>query len=288
MGCVFLAEFHVSFVRLLRSPVDFVHSANDDHRRGTRSLTPYDWQSTAGMVAAEIPEPGTKCTLAIHSSRSQRTTPTLARESPCRHCPATPADRNHGDAVTPLQQVLSSLQAPRHKLSASLATLPAQPGLYAIYGDERAWTDMHFDMPSDDTPMYVGKAEDNMAKRAKTHFGDGRTGSSTVRRSFAALLRHDLALTGIPRNPAKPADFANYGLSPADDAKLTRWMRDHLAIAMWPTDGSRALAHIEAEVLTRWNPALNIAGVDHQWKPMLQEQRRLMTDQARAWRPTSA
>src|SRR5205823_4167655 len=56
-----------------------------------------------------------------------------------------------------------------------------------------------------DTPLYVGKAEDSLVQRdLQTLFGDGRTGSSTVMRSFAALLRQSLSLAVRPRDPAKP------------------------------------------------------------------------------------
>lgn len=186
-----------------------------------------------------------------------------------------------------LAHVLLALQSPRFKLRRSLPALPPKPGLYAIYGDERAWAELHLDPPSEELLLYVGKAEDSMVRRdLDTHFGEGRTGSSTVRRSFAALLRHDLSLSGIPRNPAKPGYFSNHGLSPADDVKLTRWMRDRLEIAVWATDGSRPLANIESDVLREWNPAINIAGVDHRWRGLLQAQRKVRADQARAWRPS--
>jgi hypothetical protein len=83
--------------------------------------------------------------------------------------------------------------------------------------------------------LYVGKAEDSLASRdLKTHFGDGRTGQSTVRRSFAALLHDTLGLPGFPRNIDTPAYFSNYGLSASDDATLTTWMREHLRLAVWP------------------------------------------------------
>jgi len=72
-------------------------------------------------------------------------------------------------------------------------------------------------------PLYVGKAENSLVARdVKTHFGDGRTGQSTVRRSFAALLHDELGLRGVPRNTAKPGYYANYGLSAPHDAVLTR------------------------------------------------------------------
>jgi hypothetical protein len=187
-----------------------------------------------------------------------------------------------------LQAVMSSLQAPRFPVCEALPTLPPVPGLYAIYGDELAWAELRLDIPDEDLPLYVGKAEDSMVKRdLKTHFGDGRTGSSTVRRSFAALLRNELSLSAMPRNPAKPGYFSSFGLSPADDATLTQWMRERLAIAVWPTDRSRALVDIEAAVLQKWNPPINIAGVTHRWRSYLQAERKAMADQARAWQPES-
>jgi hypothetical protein len=189
-------------------------------------------------------------------------------------------------SVADLSAVLSALQQPRFALRDALPTLPSRPGLYAIYGDDPAWVDLRLGTPQADTPLYVGKAEDSLAQRdLDTHFGDGRTGSSTVRRSFAALLRQSLSLAGRPRNPAKPGYFSNYGLSPTDDAKLTRWMRDHLELAVWPSDGSRPLSAIEADVLRRWNAPININGVQPQWVSLLRAERRVMADQARAWRP---
>jgi hypothetical protein len=72
-----------------------------------------------------------------------------------------------------------------------------------------------------------------VTRDVKTHFGDDRTGQSTARRSFAALLHGTLGLRDIPRNTAKPGYLSNYGLSTAHDAALTRWMREHLQLAVW-------------------------------------------------------
>lgn len=191
--------------------------------------------------------------------------------------------------VGELEVVLSALQAPRISLRDAMPDLPSEPGLYAIHGDELAWDQLRLEMPTEDRPLYVGKAEDSLVTRdLLTHFGDGRTGSSTVRRSFAALLRTTLSLSGMPRNPDKPGHFDKYGLSLADDTKLTRWMRDRLEIAVWRKDAARPLVDIEADVLRRWNPAINIAGVDHPSKSFLQAERKVMADQARAWRRPSA
>jgi hypothetical protein len=185
-----------------------------------------------------------------------------------------------------LSAVLSALRQPRLALRDALPMLPSVPGLYAIYGDDQAWVDLRLGTAAGDTALYVGKAEDSLVKRdLRTHFGDGSTGSSTVRRSFAALLRESLSLAGRPRNPAKPGYFSNYGLSPEDDAKLTRWMRDRLELAIWASDAARPLSEIESDVLQRWNPPLNINGVKHRWQSFLRAERSVMADQARVWRP---
>jgi hypothetical protein len=156
---------------------------------------------------------------------------------------------------------LAALRAPRLRLEDALPELPAKPGLYAIYGDAVAWSQLGIDADGDG-PLYVGKAEDSLVARdLRTHFGDGRTGSSTVRRSFAALLRDELSLRAIPRNLARPADFDRYGLSAADDAKLTAWMRSRLAIAVWAGDAEQPLVDVETDVLRQWNPPINLVKV---------------------------
>lgn len=164
------------------------------------------------------------------------------------------------------------------------ADVPDLPGLYAIHGDAAIWRELGLGDPPDDRPLYVGKSESSLAARdIRTHFGDGRTGSSTVRRSFAALLRERLALSALPRNPQKPERFANYALSPADDAKLTRWMREHLRLAVWPRAGSAPLEQIEREVLRRWLPPLNLKDCATRWQPTVKAARAVMAAEAKAW-----
>ncbi|MGH2864053.1 MAG: GIY-YIG nuclease family protein, partial [Solirubrobacteraceae bacterium] len=77
-------------------------------------------------------------------------------------------------------------------------SVPSTPGLYAIHGNSAAWAELGLGVAPDSRPLYVGKAEDSLITRdVKTHFGDGRTGSSTVRRSIAALLASTLDLRAI-------------------------------------------------------------------------------------------
>jgi hypothetical protein len=187
----------------------------------------------------------------------------------------------HNIAVTLARK---SLSGPRHALDQAKPHVPAGPGLYAIYGPADAWRELGLGDPPDDRPLYVGKAEDSLVSRdVKTHFGSGRTGSSTVRRSFAALLRGALELRAQPRNPSKPERFANYGLAADGDERLTRWMRSHLSLAVWPKPVGVELIDVERELLRAWEPPLNLKDVHTPWSGPLSDARKAMADEARIW-----
>ena len=184
--------------------------------------------------------------------------------------------------------VLAALRAPRLQLPPAPGAVPDRPGLYAIYGASSTWAQFELDgpAPDPDLPLYVGKAEDSLiARDLRTHFGDGRTGQSTVRRSFAALLAPRLGLRGIPRNQERPDRFSNFGLSPNDDAGLTAWMHANLRLAVWPADGPTPLVEVERKVLRTLNPPLNLTHVTHRWTRVIKQRRKVLADQARAWTP---
>jgi hypothetical protein len=140
--------------------------------------------------------------------------------------------------------------------------------------------------PPDARPLYLGKAEDSLISRdLRTHFGDGRTGQSTVRRSLAALLHDALGVRGMPRNPANPAYFANYGLSREHDTVLTRWMKERLLLAVWPkaTECMFDLGTIEKALLAELMPPLNVKDVMTPWTAQVKAARAVMAAEARAW-----
>lgn len=189
-----------------------------------------------------------------------------------------------GDPRDVVEAAAEALTAPRHALAKAEAVVPRVPGLYAIYGGSTEWAELGLGHPPDDRPLYVGKSESSLADRdLRTHFGNGRTGSSTVRRTFAALLHDSLGLRGIPRNPARPERFANYGLSPEHDRLLTDWMRSRLALAVWPGVGTASLITIERAVLQRWQPPLNLKDVHTPWSVAISAARRVMATEARAF-----
>lgn len=180
-----------------------------------------------------------------------------------------------------IDRVLSRLDAPRH-------SMPDAAGLYAIHGSDGVWEMLNAGEPVAHLPLYVGKAGDSLITRdLRTHFGNGRTGSATVRRIFAALLRVDLGVSGMQRNPSKPGHFSNYGLSPSDDQRLTDWIRAHLEIAVWVTDRSRQLRRLERCALRRLNPLLTIEGVVYRWKALVRSGRAVMAAEAGAWSTAS-
>lgn len=206
----------------------------------------------------------------------------LAHHSAAARPAASTLDQQFAAVV---RDVLAHL---RHKkrLAGAETWIPTCGGLYAMYGSEEVWLALGLAELPDDRPLYVGKAEDSLfGRNVRTHFGDGRTGQSTVRRSVAALLHDTLQFQGMPRNPARPGYFSNYGLSPEHDAVLTAWMRERLEIAVWPKpeDCSFSLKTIETALLARLLPPLNLQDVVTPWTTQVKAARALMADEACRW-----
>lgn len=115
-----------------------------------------------------------------------------------------------------LEAALRGLDGPRLTITEAERDVPPKPGLYAVHGDPSVWQRSGLGDPPDDRPLYVGKAERNLAARdVRAHFSTGKTGSSTLRRSLAGLLADELQLEGQPRNLANPEALANFGLEQA-------------------------------------------------------------------------
>lgn len=184
-----------------------------------------------------------------------------------------------------------ALGADRWQIIDAPAHIDPVPGLYAIHADSEAWRELRIDHRPG-VPLYVGKSETNLVDRELgEHFAidpalPARTGGSTVRRSFAALLRETLQLHGVPRNKSNPGHFPNYGLEPDADERLTRWMHDRLAIAVWPLPSILPiirLEEVETDVIRAWTPPINIRRNPGRLRN-LSLARSIMADEARAWR----
>jgi hypothetical protein len=183
-----------------------------------------------------------------------------------------------------VSDALGALGSPGEPVGSADSSVPNSPGLYALHGDAEAWTSLGLRAPSGPVPLYVGKAEDSLLGRdMKTHFRSGKTGWSSVRRSFAALLRRPLDLHAVPRNVNRPEKFTNFGLDEAGDDRLTAWMLEHLTLAVWPKpDETVSLADLERTVLEHWQPPVNLE-LNRAASPALRAARSAMADEAREW-----
>lgn len=180
---------------------------------------------------------------------------------------------------------LHALTGERHPRAEAAKLVAKRPGLYAFYGDGHAWSDLGLTPSFDDQPLYVGKAEKSLNGRdVGTHFATGKTGSSTVRRSLAALLVDRLNLVAVPRNLAKPDGSANFGLDSASDERLSDWMEKRLLLATWVRTGDTTLDDVETTVVRQLRPPLNLDKVGEP-RQRLREARKRMADAARAWQP---
>jgi hypothetical protein len=65
------------------------------------------------------------------------------------------------------------------------------------------------------------------------------------------------------------------------DEKLTAEMCRKLRIAVWPSPAGAHLASVEAEVMRRWLPPLNLTGVSTPWTAQVKAARAAMAVQAR-------
>ena len=121
-------------------------------------------------------------------------------------------------AMGDLADALSALRGPGVSVSRIDSDQAGNPGLYAVFGSASTWKQLGLGAPPDDRPLYAGKAEKTFAARdVRDHFGAGRhgaqspTGSSTLRRSLAALLAAERGYRGIPETGATLGAFLAMG-----------------------------------------------------------------------------
>ncbi len=194
-----------------------------------------------------------------------------------------------------LATVLSRIEAPRLAYASAIEICSSAPGLYAFYGGAEVWETLGLGQPPDNRPLYLGKSQKSLRRRPLgDHFGErstaratSPTGSSSPRRSLAALLRVPLALHACPRNPESPGYFDRYGLDREADFHLTKWMRDHLLISFCSVEEPCDLHRLEEAAAQALEPPLYLDSVfseQHQrWVALATAARRVMAQQARNW-----
>jgi hypothetical protein len=188
------------------------------------------------------------------------------------------------------------LAGPCWSILAAPQKVESVPGLYAIYAAPGTWAELGL-ASRNGVPLYVGKSVSSLVTRElEGHFATNpqkaaRTGNSTVRRSFGALLHSALDLRARPRGHARKSvfthtDHRNFELDEAADQRLTAWMHHRLELSVWsmpPGLTFLELGQVEVELIQQWTPPINIR--DNPTKdPRLVAARKRMADQARAWR----
>lgn len=181
-----------------------------------------------------------------------------------------------------VDEVVRALTDTTHSLeeAKSPGGLPAQPGLYAWWAKKESIpgvpacphpTDRDLDL------FYVGispkNESSNGAIRSRVmnqHIG-GNIGSSTLRKTLASLLFENMGWEPVMRS--RPL------LTPSDNQALSRWQHEHLRLT-WTTHPEPWL--IEAEVIRRLQPPLNLAGnKSHPFAAIVSEARRRLAEAAR-------
>ena len=136
-----------------------------------------------------------------------------------------------------------------------------QPGLYCWWVDRPGAAELGVAASGRRTLVYSGQAGATrwpsgtrsgatlFSRISSQHLG-GRISSSTLRQTFAALLRDRLDL-----QLAAPGALTTDG-----ERRLSGWMTDRLAATVWPTARADRLRDIEHGVIIRLDAPLNLAG----------------------------
>ncbi|CUJ83535.1 hypothetical protein RUE5091_00122 [Ruegeria denitrificans] len=97
------------------------------------------------------------------------------------------------------------------------------------------------------------KSEQTLSGRIQSNHLSGTIRSSTFRRTLAAALVSELGLRVVPGRKA--------GLARQSEAELSKWMRSHLSLLVWPFADRDNLEQLEGKVLSRLDPPMNLRGM---------------------------
>jgi hypothetical protein len=136
-------------------------------------------------------------------------------------------------------------------LDVAVKGLSRGSGVYAWWAAPSVFPDLP-GLPNGNVPslrmLYLGRATSLRGRILRNHLR--RSGNSTLRRTLAGLLASEGYRTTWTDRVV---------LVPQDEARLTAWMYAHLRLT-WAEDAEPAT--IEAELVRRLHPPLNVHGVD--------------------------
>ena len=137
------------------------------------------------------------------------------------------------------------------ELKVAVKRLSRGSGVYAWWAAPSVFPDLP-GLPNENVQslrlLYVGRATNLRGRILRNHLR--RSGSSTLRRTLAGLLVSEGFRTTWTDRVV---------LVPEDEARLTAWMHTHLRLT-WAEETEPAA--VEAELVRRLHPPLNVHGVD--------------------------
>lgn len=182
-----------------------------------------------------------------------------------------------------VEEAMEALRHPGWPIAEAMERTPNKRGLYAIHASRVALVLLGLPEHDPREPIYVGKAAKSlMARDTHDHFTSGRTGWSTLRRSCAALLTHQMSFIPTPRSPGCRRDKWNLE-SDHQEELLTAWMETHLTLAVWECPAGTDLAATEVAIIKAWCPPLNQVHNPEKWSHLLEclEEMRSRVDRSR-------
>ncbi|MEU2985769.1 GIY-YIG nuclease family protein [Micromonospora aurantiaca (nom. illeg.)] len=168
--------------------------------------------------------------------------------------PVTIPERRSADVPTDearVDEALRLLSGVPVALEVAVKRLSRGSGVYAWWAAPSVLPDLP-GPPNDSDPsrrmLYLGRATSLRGRILRNHLR--RSGSSTLRRTLAGLLVSEGYRTTWTDRVV---------LVPEDETRLTAWMHEHLRLT-WAEDPEPTI--IEAELVRRLHPPLNVHGVD--------------------------
>ncbi len=159
------------------------------------------------------------------------------------------------------EEILAFLRKERMPFN-EIKAFSLKPGIYAMFfmGDEFPVPGVK---PENDEIIYLGKTESSSDSRdKKTHFADGKTGSSTLRRTLGAFLMDQLELVPIPRNKSDFAKkrYTHYKFNDFSETRLTIWMKENIGMSFFEyPEPPKVIDHLETQLINICKPLLNLS-----------------------------
>lgn len=167
------------------------------------------------------------------------------------------------------ETLIEAIGAELRERRATCVPLPNTPGVYAYF--LRPGVSLDGVTTDADGLLYIGKTTKPLSERDHLSYRD--SGSSSLRRTFGALLKSELRLQARPRGRGSSAkDCTHYRFSEEGEQCLTRWMQEHLLRASYETSRGE-VSCIERGLIRQLRPPLNLRGCTNPLAAMVGQRR---------------